>query len=139
MVLPAWPPLAGPASPALLLRPELLHAMPTRPARRMAATVLFRSLLGMGGIVSSCITREDGTAFPVHRMLKKTGGAGAFLGKAELCVCLWSVSLFCCLVPRIPEQHRHDASDVVTACCSLALINIGFSLTKGPFASEIAL
>jgi hypothetical protein len=40
MVLPAWPPLAAPASPALLLKPELLHAGPISAAtKRAAATV----------------------------------------------------------------------------------------------------
>jgi hypothetical protein len=40
MVLPAWPPLAVPASPALLLIPELLHASPSKPvAKRAAAAV----------------------------------------------------------------------------------------------------
>jgi hypothetical protein len=40
MVLPAWPPLAAHASPALLLRPELLHASPNRPATKRAATAV---------------------------------------------------------------------------------------------------
>jgi hypothetical protein len=40
MVLPAWPPLPAPASCALLLRPELLHASPARPAAKRAATAV---------------------------------------------------------------------------------------------------
>jgi hypothetical protein len=40
MVLPAWPPLAAPASPALLLKPELLHAGPISAATKRAATTV---------------------------------------------------------------------------------------------------
>jgi hypothetical protein len=40
MVPPAWPPLAAPASPALLLKPELLHAGPISAATKRAATTV---------------------------------------------------------------------------------------------------
>ena len=39
-VLPAWPPLAVATSPALPLRPELLHARPMKPATKMANIAL---------------------------------------------------------------------------------------------------
>ena len=54
MVLPAWPPLAVPPS-AMLFRPELLHAIPTRPATKRAVTAVgilniwFRSHQLVGG------------------------------------------------------------------------------------------
>ena len=87
----------------------------------------------------SLITHDHRTAFAVHRMLKKTRGSGAFLGKEKLCACLWSVSPFCKLLPRIPQQHRDDASDVVTVFCSLSLIKLWFSLAKLSFSPGIAL
>ena len=77
--------------------------------------------------------------FRVHRMLKKTRGNGAFLGNTEMYFCFQCVAMFCCLLPRIPQQHRGDASDVVTVFCSLSLTNLLFSLTKLPFSPGIAL
>ena len=140
MVLPASPPLAAPASWVLALRPELLQAGTTMAATMIAVALGILRKLSMRCRTSvSLITHDHGTAFAVHRMLKKTGGSGAFLGKAELCACLWSVSLFCCLLPRIPEEHRDDASDVVTVFCSLSLIKLLFLLAKGPFSPGIAL
>jgi hypothetical protein len=38
MVLPAWPALAAPPSPELLLRPELLHASTSKPAGKRDTT-----------------------------------------------------------------------------------------------------
>ena len=40
MVLPAWPPLAVPASWALVFRPELLHASPARMRAATAVEIL---------------------------------------------------------------------------------------------------
>jgi len=104
MVLPASPPLAAPASWVLALRPELLQAGTTMAATMIAVALGILRKLSMRCRTSvSFITHDHGTAFAVHRMLKKTGGSGAFLVEAKVCACLLSISIFYWLLPRIPE------------------------------------
>ena len=60
-MLPAWPALAAPASCAVLLRPELLHAMPSKPARRRAtiAAEILNIESSMGDLYSGCARYFD--------------------------------------------------------------------------------
>jgi hypothetical protein len=66
---------------------------PTDAGITTSRAVLFRKLSMRCRTSCSFITHDHGTAFPVHRMLKKTGGSGAFLGKAD-CVLAYGLYRF---------------------------------------------
>jgi hypothetical protein len=140
VVEPAWPPWMGTKPPV----PPWLHAAsvmvsarprPTDAGITTSRAVLFRKLSMRCRTSCSFITHDHGTAFRVRRMFKSS----RILGNTRRYACLWSVSPFYKLLPRIPQQHRDDASNVVTVCLSLSLINLLFSLRKDTFSPEIAL
>ena len=94
-----------PVSPPLLLLPQPSAAERRQPMTDMTGFLMQSPSPNERPIPEGILMtpREDGTAFPVHRMLKKSGASCAFLVDVEVYVCLLYVQLSCWLLPRIHE------------------------------------